>query len=590
MATVASNGMDPNDPNNQQPTTGGSGTVTNSTGGGAGAAGGGGAPAGVGGAAPRANPSNTPNVQDYLNANQNAGQNLSNRIQSNVQNQANQVNTNLNTYQNQLNNQYQPLNNQVQQGQQVAQTAFQDPTALLAAYQSSQAQSQPGNTTAAPNATDLSNYNALQNEVAGTGAYNAQQSAINQYGTSGQQDYGQLQNQLGTLNQQTNAAANPMGQNQLLQQAVGTPSYNMGQQSLDALFLQGQGNQLQQNLGNIYNNTNNAVTSANTNNQAQLQALQNMAAGNVANTQQLFQNGTWGGQPSNATAPLGLNQITTNVNNQVAAANAAAPGQLAALQQAAAANGGTGRFSTAQLAQLGLSPGQQAWGVNLTPDIGATANTATASNVADQNTMNRYNALNAIAGGPAGSGIAGYNNLFGTLGGTADQTAGGYNPISFNNTGFNTAVQNQQQALTGDVTAALQQAQGNYSNNLSPIVSPLIAGLQNGTMTPDQVNAALQKYINPGAGSPSGQPGLGSGNPIGGAGGSAPGQSVSYSQPQMTQQLQMELAPYTQAYNNYYKASGDVLGQNIGGLNPQGGANAVRVNPITGTPMTGPNS
>ena len=58
----------------------------------------------------------------------------------------------------------------------------------------------------------------------------------------------------------------------------------------------------------------------------------------------------------------------------------------------------------------------------------------------------------------------------------------------------------------------------------------------------------------------------------------------------MSQQLQSELAPYTQAYNNYYKASGDVLGQNIGNLNPQGGANTIRTNPITSTTMTGPNS
>lgn len=456
MATIA-NPYDPNNPNADQ-NAGGGGTVMPSTGSTGDASSGGGG----GGSAPSASYS-PPNVSQYLAANQGAGQQLSSAIQGNVQNQANQVGQSVSNTQNQLNTQYQPLDQNLHQGQQVAKSAFQDPSQLLADY----------------NAGKTNQYNEFQK--LNSGGYNPD---IQKYGATAQQGYNPLQSQLGSLNQQAAGAANEMGRNQLLQQTVGQPNYSQGQQTLDALFLQGQGNQLKQNLGGIAQSANQNVNQAQSAAQSRLQALQGLSSGNQQYIKDLFQNGNPGMQGA------GLNQIGSTAMDQASAANAAQPGILSALQNAASMNKGRGQFSVDQMSQLGLTPGMKAWGVGLGQDLFA-APAATAASITDQNTLNRYNALNQLAGGPNGL-QQGTQNPF-----SGQTVAGGYKPINFDAGKYQTAVNARHDAIVGaDLQNAFQGIKPlpfmQNVGNIADIAS--FNNAQNTTMQSlrDQLNKSFQ--------------------------------------------------------------------------------------------------
>lgn len=428
MAIVAANGQDPNQ--QQQPNMGGSGTITGTPG----ASGGGGGSASVyqgsgASSAPRANPSGAPNIQDYLNANQGAGAKLTSGITNNYQNQANQYQQNLNSQQGNLSSQYDPLNSQVSQGQQYANTAFQNPQDLLNAYQSQQSQQAQGpnaNTvsqTAAPDQTALQNYNNFQGDISGT-QQNAQlQQGITGYQNEGQQAGNYLQAQLGQLGQTAALGANSMGQRQLLEQTVGTPNYTPGQQNLDSLFLQGNSNQLQNNLNGIYGQASTNTNNANQDYQTKLNALQQMAGQNNQYAQNLFLNGSPG------QGGTGLNQIGANVQNEY---NAAQQGQTASNE--AWKNAAQGNYSPDVLAAMGLKNGAQTWGLNgqqLEQAAGYQQNALNAFNqggaaqAAGNDEFSRYNALNKIAGGTGGQL---QNSIFGTA-----QQAGGFSPYSLTN-------------------------------------------------------------------------------------------------------------------------------------------------------------
>lgn len=537
MATIA-NAYDPDDSNNTN-VSGGTGTttpsnpgITTDSGGGTSSTYQGGGAASVAGR-PNPTPNAPPNVQQYLNANQGAGQRLSQGITNNVQNQANQYQQGLNTYQNQLSNQYNPINAQVSQGQSTANTAFQDPQALLAAYQAAQSQSGTTNASQTPYTTygsngsqysynpstqqwstaatsttpsqnvsfqqafgtpltqqqALTDYGNLQANVAGTGAYNTQQQQIGQYGATGQQDYNQLQSQLGNLQQTTGSAANQMGQNQLLQNTVGNPNYNPGQQTLDSLFLQGQGNNLQQNLNNIQNTANQNTTNFNNNTQANLQALQQLAGNNASYTQNLFANG-----PSAGNQGQGLNAIASNVNSALTAAQAAQPAEVQQLQNALS----TGKLTTADLNTLGLSPTEQVYGLFNNPanlsqmsSLVQAGGNPTAASVATPEQFARYQALNQLAGNPQ-------SNIFGTA-----TTAGGYTPINFNNSasnGFQSMVNNAQQQdvqnllNNPDVQHYIQGVNGGANYGFTP---QLTSALQSLGSNPNMSVAQIQSLLGP---------------------------------------------------------------------------------------------
>lgn len=451
MATIA-NPYDPNNPNADQ-NTGGGGTVMPSTGST------GGAPSGGGGSgsAPSASYS-PPNVSQYLAANQGAGQQLSSAIQGNVQNQANQIGQGVSNTQNQLNTQYQPLQQSLNQGQQVAKSAFQDPSQLLADY----------------NAGKTNQYNEFQK--LNSGGYNP---AIQQYGTTAQQGYNPLQGQLGNINQEASSAANEMGRNQLLQQTVGQPNYSQGQQTLDALFLQGQGNQLRQNLGGIAQSANQNVNQAQSDAQSKLQALQGLSSGNQQYIKNLF------GQ--------GLSDIGNNVNSEYTAAQTAAAG-VPDLQQRFANN----RLSTEDMASLGLTPGEQTYDVfqksnpdyaNLSKMVQATplaaaGSTAANAQVANPEEFARYNALNQLAGG--GNGNTLQSSIFGTA---TTPSNGTFHPATMNNQ-FQTDVNNRANYYNKELpTQLIQNFLGNQNSALQS--SPL-AG---------QLNALIPQFATPDANS-----------------------------------------------------------------------------------------
>jgi hypothetical protein len=502
MAILAQNGLDPNDQANQG-TSGGSGTITNS---GPTPVGGGSAP-GVGGAPStsnqtvnRGNPSGTPNVNNYLQANQNAGQNLASGITNNVQNQANQVNSQVNSNSNSLNSQYNPINNTLQGGQSAANTAFQNPQALLDAYNAAQAQNTQGAgyQGAAPNNTDLQNYNAFQGDVAGTAQYQQNQQGIQNYNTAGQQANNQNQTNLTNLGQVTGSGANELGRNQLLQNTVGNPNYNQGQQTLDSLFLQNQGNQLQQNLSGIQNTTAQNVNNANTDYQSKLSALQNLSGQNSSYAQNLFLNGA--GANANAPQGTGLNQISANVANEYANAQTQAA-NAQALGTALVNN----TITPDQLAALGIAPNTQTWGLSgqdisnagnfQTPALLA-ANQGGNAQAANANEFARYNALNQLAGGPSG---AVQPSIFGSA-----TTAGNWSPQTFDTTGMQNAISQQQQNVTNDFQTNLNktiQALGAIGSSGGQTIAPwqLSAELQkqenSGNLTPQQAEQEIQQYM-----------------------------------------------------------------------------------------------
>lgn len=458
MATVA-NQYDPNNPNANS-NTGGGGTVMPSSSGGSASVASGSGSGGTSSPAPSGTPYQPPNVSQYLAANQGAGQQLTQGITNNVQNQANQLNSQVNTSQNQLNSQYQPLNNNLNSNtaNNVTQSAFQNPQQLLDAYNAAKtsSSSQPLSSDQQAQADQYNQFQQLNN-----GGYN---SAIQSYGNQAQQANGQLQNQLGALTQQTGSANNEMGRNQLLQNAVGQGgNYNQGEQTLDSLFLQGSPGQpnanglsnlqqLQQNLGGIGNQSTQNVQGLNLDAQNKLAALQGLSASDKANIQNLFLNG---GQGSTG----GLNQIGQDV--QTAYGNLQNSSQAA--QDAMTQAFQNGNYTPDQLKALGLTQGQQTWGVtgNQIQNLsGYQANPLSAysqggaAQAASPEEFARYNALNQLAGG--GSAPA-QQSVFGSA-----TQAGNYNPytVATPQAVQSQIQQNQQQYGVTDVQQLMKDMMG----------------------------------------------------------------------------------------------------------------------------------
>lgn len=537
MATIA-NEYDPNDPNNGN-SGGASGTSIESAGGGDASGQANTAVAGGGGITAPRTPSGAPNIQQYMQANQGAGQQLQSGIENNFQNQANQVNQGVNNSQNQLNTQadQNKLGNlDASQQANTIGTAFKDPQALLNAYNQgkSSTSQQPVHT---ENSDAYNNFNMLN-----TGGYNP---GIQNYSATEQNQYGALQNQLAGLAQQSNNAGNELGRSQLLQNTVGRNGYNQGQQTLDNLFLQTQpgiANNLQANLKNITNQTGAGVNQFDQNAQAKIQALTGLANQGQTAINSLFTNGlpqattgnqvldqinqNYGGQ--NLT---GLNQIGSNVNNEYA--NAQAQNTLG--QGLAASAKSPGSLTPDQLAAMGLTAGTQTWGINdLTPylntntlnqfDQGGAAQAATPEEFA------RYNALNQLAGGANGL----QTSIFGGA-----QTAGGYSPYAFNQDKFNTDVNSRKNAILGAdfnnaasaaATGLRNVSHGGYTNSMT---NDLASQIQN-AKTPEEAQQAIQAYQAYYANGQNGQPGY----------------------------YDYAFDPFTQYYNNEYTPnSASILGQ-----------------------------
>lgn len=471
MATVA-NPYNPND--QQEENQGGGGHILSSSAPSPGEGGGASNPASGGSAPQRAPLSGTPNIQQYLQANQGAGQRLAGGIQSNAQNQAQKVGENVKKAGSDLNAQYQPLQQNLQQGQQTIQSAFQNPQALLDAYNASKSQSssQPLNQN---QQQALGQYNQFQQ--LNSGGYNP---AISQYGNTVQQTGNQLQGQLSNLQQQAGSAATESGRFGLLQKAVGQPNYNSGQQTLDALFLQAQpgvANQLKQNLGNIAQQAGQQIGSLNSDAQSRLAALQGLSAQN----QQMIKNQF--GQE--------LGNIGTNVKGEYDQLAQSAPQSQAALKQAFQSN----QFSPQQLEQLKLQSGTQTWGLKPEELMAAghfQANPLAAASeggyaqAASPEEFARYNALNQLAGGGPGQTLQ--QNIFGGAG-----SAGGYSPVSYDPAALQNTLQERQKAVTQDFASGISGWSAPEWANLMP-ANEIKQGLAAGTMSPEEAKAKLDAW------------------------------------------------------------------------------------------------
>lgn len=481
MATIA-NQYDPNNPNANQ-NSGGGGTVMPSTSGGTPSSGGG----STAGFAPQTGgtPSGQPGVQQYLNANQGAGQQLSQGIQNNVQNQANQVTQGVTNSQNQLNSTYQPLQQNLSQGQQVANSAFKDPQALLDSYNAAKTQSSSQPLTQQQQ-TGADQYNQFQK--LNTGGY-AQD--IQNYGNQAQQQQGLTQNQLQQFNQNVPGANTEAGRYQLLQNAVNQPNYNQGQQTLDALFLQGQGNQLQGSLNDIKNQVGQVAGTAQNDVTGKIQALQGLSGQNQDYIKNLFTQGNPNAQG------MGLNQIGTNVQNEYTQAQKNSDATNQQLQAALASK----NLTPEQIQQLGLMPGQHGWGVDIGQAGHYTANPMAAANqggyaqAATPEEFARYNALNQLAGGPAGNA---QQSIFGT-----SQAAGGHTPFNFDTSSYNKAVADKQAAYQKDYQSTLPQLINQLGSvghigpgSIAPwdLARALQSGNAQGNMTPDQANDIIKNF------------------------------------------------------------------------------------------------
>jgi hypothetical protein len=488
MATIAPFNQDDE---NQDPATqnaGGGGEVLSSGVESAGTGGGVASGAGTSYVAPRQKQPGAPNISQYLNANKGAGQQLATGITSGLQNQANQLGKNVSAAQGTLGSQYNALNKSLgEEGQQTITSAFQKPEELLSAYNASKApppaggQLQPQDGSFGYNSSsgqDGINQNALDQynkfQKLNTGGYNQD---ISKYGTTGSQLQNNLEGQQQNLTQQIGNPTTESGRFQLLRNRIGQPTYNQGQQTLDALFLQAQpgaANQLKQNLGQIGTQAQQQVQGFGADTQRKLAALGGLSAQDQALVKSMF-----GG---------GLNEIGTNVAGEYSKAQATYPGQQEAMRQGILNN----KLNPDQLAQLGLGgkTGEpvHTWGMSGQDILNTgqfTANPLLAAaqggnaQVASPEEFARYNALNQLAGGPAGL----QQNIFGNA-----TQAGGYQPISFNAQGFQTAVDARKNAITG------VDFQNSLSQIHNPNTDPVIAAIKNQHLNPEQAKSLIDVY------------------------------------------------------------------------------------------------
>lgn len=189
------------------------------------------APPGPGGQ-PAAQPkaSGFTNIQKYIAANKGAGEKLAGRIGQDVERSEGEVNKavqDTGTFGNQI----QAEKDRIAQASGFAQQLGQDPTQLTA---------------------DPNKLNAFtQLRTGQTAAGNIQQ--------GGQAAFDTAQNKLNTLNQQAQLVGTEPGRFQMLQQALGRPTYNKGQQRLDQLLVQSGGGGV---LGNLQKQATNAAQQA----------------------------------------------------------------------------------------------------------------------------------------------------------------------------------------------------------------------------------------------------------------------------------------------------------------------------------------
>lgn len=215
-----------------------------------------GAPQGVGapGSSGAVQGSNAPagsgqfvNLQKYLDANAGAGAAMAGQIAQKGQNQADTIGNTINQANTTVGSQLDAEKNRIAQATGFANQTQQDPLKMFGGYNPTTGYA------------DQTGFNQYQQLLKGT--TNAQD-LTNQI----TQAFNPAQSQLNDFQTYANQAGNEAGRFQLLQQAMGRPTYTPGQQKLDQLLLQndntGALNSLQQNLANQASTAQNALNTS----------------------------------------------------------------------------------------------------------------------------------------------------------------------------------------------------------------------------------------------------------------------------------------------------------------------------------------
>jgi hypothetical protein len=311
------------------------------------------------------------NFQNYLKAN-NPSQ-LQQTVASGLENQNQSVLGNLNNAQQQFNTQQNASQANTNANQQAVQSVLSNPDAFTNVNTSSAAVNAAANPTgAAPSQANLTQGN-LFSQLLG-GQYSGPTSLAGQTALNGQAQTAQSEAQ--NLN-------NTAGRQQVLQQLLGSPNYNTGEQNFDAALL-GQGASPALNAAQTQANALNGIV-----NQAGAGA-QAQGAEQTSNAQQ------YGQQVQNQ-----FTNTVGNLNSQLQQqAGTAQANQNAAYQTLlSAANSGTLNQQQANL--LGVTNGEQITTddlANLQKFITANPLTATAQNVANTGNYATLDALQQLAG------------------------------------------------------------------------------------------------------------------------------------------------------------------------------------------------
>lgn len=381
-------------------------------------------------AAPPASPSGRPNIKQYLNANQGAGQSLAEGIQHRYGEDAAKFNQGLDQTKSQFESSANPLEKKLgDEGSQMAKTSFKDPSAILADQQKMQ------------------DFGKLRDN-----GYNQD---IQGLGQQFQQQKSGLQSQLGTLQNQAQMANTEQGRFQLLSNAFNQPNYTRGQQRLDQLFLQTQPNasrNLATNLNGMQSQAAQGLTGLDAQTQAKLSALQGLGSQRSQEIQGMLK----GGLSSDLEGDIndrGLDDIASSSQTRFADAQ----------RRAEAATGIQDRLSDPSLvsqndlANTGLAGlmGQSNWGVNLNDYLKNINQNPTMAGAADAQEFARYRALQQLAGNPG-------EDVFG---GAA--TGGGWNPYEYDSEGARQAIADQEKHWQTDefnkVMQPYRDPSGGYS-------------------------------------------------------------------------------------------------------------------------------
>lgn len=392
------------------------------------------------------------NIQKIVSANQ--GNQLGSAVAGGIQNAGQNVTNNLNTAQNTFNAGTQANQANTSANQNFVNSALQNPTQYTSGSSNPQQVSQ------------------FQNLISGQYA-----------GPTSLGNSTQLQSQANNVNQLNQDLSSQGGKTSLLQQFVGNPQYQQGQQQLDSLLLGQQGNQAalsgaRKATAGIGNTVNNTIVG----DQAQGQQQQAQAQAFGQQVQNQF------GQ-----AVSGLNnQLTGQAQQAQASQNAQYQKTLSDLQ--------SGNISQSEANLLGLTNGQQVTG-NTLAGIGQyltqDPTKASAQNVASSGNYATLDALRQLAGQSAPQSAQGilqqYQGNEGQAGTFGSQPVAVGNASGFGN--VNNASINQYNNTVNPYADAFRSAQNNVNSVGNGIINGSGGGYS-GAIAHAALQAEQQGYQN----------------------------------------------------------------------------------------------